>query len=138
MLKACVEASRIREDLADIINVAIEELVRQRYELPAFSTFLRAAITSRSTVNRGNYSRITKALDFNAKDRIQSLFERQDGRRTLWDAVKSEPGQPTVKQTKRFLAHLTWRREQAGNNDPLGGVPTVKRVRPKVGGQAAF
>jgi hypothetical protein len=38
MLKACVDISRVREDLADIINFAIEELVRQRYELPGFST----------------------------------------------------------------------------------------------------
>jgi hypothetical protein len=36
MVKACVEASRVREDVADIINVALEELVRQRFELPTF------------------------------------------------------------------------------------------------------
>ena len=43
MLKVCVEASRVREDLADIINAALEELVRLRYELPGFSTLLRGA-----------------------------------------------------------------------------------------------
>jgi hypothetical protein len=32
MLKACVEASRVREDIADIINFALEELVRQRFD----------------------------------------------------------------------------------------------------------
>ena len=35
IVKSCVEASRVREDLADIINIAIEELLRKRYELPA-------------------------------------------------------------------------------------------------------
>ena len=34
IVKACVEASRVREDLADIINVAIAELLRKRFELP--------------------------------------------------------------------------------------------------------
>lgn len=38
IVKACVEASRVREDLADIINVAIEELLRERFELPGFTT----------------------------------------------------------------------------------------------------
>lgn len=41
MLKACVDIARVREDLAEIINLAIEELVRQRYELPGFSTLFR-------------------------------------------------------------------------------------------------
>jgi hypothetical protein len=40
---ASLAASRTRDDLADIINVAIEELVRQRYELPTFGTLLKIA-----------------------------------------------------------------------------------------------
>jgi hypothetical protein len=30
------QAAMIKEDLVDIINVSIEELVRKRFELPAF------------------------------------------------------------------------------------------------------
>jgi hypothetical protein len=44
---ACWEAARTRDDLADIINIALEDLVRQRYELPAFNTVLRAARAAR-------------------------------------------------------------------------------------------
>jgi hypothetical protein len=36
-------AAERMEDLADIINVAIEELIRQSFELPGFTTLLRAA-----------------------------------------------------------------------------------------------
>jgi hypothetical protein len=42
MVEASVRASRVREVLADIINTAIEELVRQRFELPAFSALLHS------------------------------------------------------------------------------------------------
>jgi hypothetical protein len=63
------------------------------------------------------------------RERIESLFERQGGRRTLWDVVKSELGQPTVKQIKRFLTHLAWLREQAGKDYPLAGIPVVKLQR---------
>ncbi len=61
MLKACIEASRVREDLADKINFAIEELFRQRFELPTFSTLLRASQKARATVNRGFYTPRSRA-----------------------------------------------------------------------------
>jgi hypothetical protein len=35
------EAAQVKDHPADLINVAIEDLVRQRYELPAFSTLDR-------------------------------------------------------------------------------------------------
>lgn len=37
------DAASTKQDLADIINVVIEELVRQRFELPGFSTLQRTA-----------------------------------------------------------------------------------------------
>ena len=37
--RAIQQAALLREDLVDIIKIAIEELVRQRYELPAFRTW---------------------------------------------------------------------------------------------------
>src|SRR6202051_2077389 len=102
VVKAAVEASRVREDLADIINIALEELLRKRYELPAFSTLLRAERTARATVNRSYYTRISQALDSQTKTGLDALFEKTDGdRRTPWDTVKNEPGQPTVKGVKR-------------------------------------
>ena len=38
MVKALEKAVQTRHDLVDLINIAIEELVCQRYELPGFST----------------------------------------------------------------------------------------------------
>jgi hypothetical protein len=127
MLKACVEASRVREDLADIINFAIEELVRQRFELPTFSALLKVAQKARATVNRGFYTRITEALDEATKARLNQLFTRtKEGGRSAWDLIKSEPGQPTAKEIKRFVVHMNWLREQAGDLNPLTGIPVVK------------
>jgi hypothetical protein len=89
IVKACVEASRVREDLADIINIAIEELPRKRFELPGFTTLFRAARTARATVNRSFYDRINQALDPPTKTRIDSLFDKEgEARQTLWDRVK--------------------------------------------------
>ena len=127
MVKACVDISRVREDLADIVNFAMEELIRQKYELPAFSALLRAARTARATVNRGYYTRIANALDTDAKQRIAKLFQRlPEARQTGWDVIKSEPRQPTVKEIRRFVEHMSWLRDEAGEGDPLAGIPPVK------------
>ncbi len=47
MIGACLEAARSRDDPADVANCAIEELVRQRCELPVLNTLLRAARKAR-------------------------------------------------------------------------------------------
>jgi Domain of unknown function (DUF4158) len=36
VVETCLQAARTRDDLPDLINMAIEELIRQRFELPAF------------------------------------------------------------------------------------------------------
>jgi Tn3 transposase DDE domain len=78
-------------------------------------------------VNRGFYTRIMKALDEAAKARLDHLFTRvNEGGRTAWDLIKSEPRQPSAKEIKRFVAHLNWLREQAGDLNPLAGIPVVK------------
>jgi Domain of unknown function (DUF4158) len=45
-------AAERMEDLADIINVAIEELIRESFELPGFSTLHKEAKRGRAEVNR--------------------------------------------------------------------------------------
>ena len=137
MIEASVQASRVREDLADIINTAIEELVHQKFELPAFSALLRAARTARATVNRGFYARVTNALSDAAKQRFAALLARQPNeRRTGWDRLKAEPGQPTVQRIKQFVVHLEWLEEQAGQEAPLTGIPSVKLNRFAAEGRA--
>jgi hypothetical protein len=55
MLVAMREAARTKQELADLINVAIEELVRKKYELPAFDTLVRGARHVRSVLYRQFY-----------------------------------------------------------------------------------
>lgn len=125
-----MEASRVREDLADVINIAIEELLRRRFELPAFTTFFRAARTARATVNLSYYNRISQTLAPQIRARIDALFEKAEGtRQTPWDTVKYEPGQPTVKRIKRFLENAKWLKEQTVDAKALAGIPAVKLQR---------
>jgi hypothetical protein len=66
-------------------------------------------------------------LDTDAKQRIAKLFQRlPEARQTGWDVIKSEPRQPTVKEIRCFVEHMSWLRDEAGEGDPLAGIPPVK------------
>jgi hypothetical protein len=72
--------------------MAIEELIRQRFELPAFSTLLRIARATRNTVNRRYQLRVCELLDVDARQRLLAILSRPASEsRSLWDQVKREP-----------------------------------------------
>jgi hypothetical protein len=88
VVETCLQAARTRDDLPDLINMAIEELIRQRFELPAFSTLLRIARATRNTVNRRYQLRVCELLDADARQRLLAILSRSAGEsRSLWDQV---------------------------------------------------
>ncbi|MFO1419557.1 MAG: DUF4158 domain-containing protein [Candidatus Competibacteraceae bacterium] len=104
MTSAMGEAARTKEDLADLINVAIEELVRKKYELPAFDTLARAARHVRSVLYRRFYQQVDAALGSEEKARIETLFVPDpQSRFTPWHTLKQEPGSPTLTHFKVWL-----------------------------------
>ena len=55
MVAAMETAIETQHDLVDLINVALEELVKERYQLPAFSALERAARDVRAVYNNKLY-----------------------------------------------------------------------------------
>jgi TnpA family transposase len=124
--RAAIEASRGRDDLADIVNAAIEELARCRFELPAFGTLLRIARTARALVNRGYHRRAAAAMPAETRSRLQALLAVPEGQpRSAWDAVKAAPERPSPQRMRVFLQHLAWLREQTAD-EALAGIPDQK------------
>jgi TnpA family transposase len=127
MLRASREAARTLEDIADIINVVLEELVRQRYELPGFTILHRAAQHARATMNREYQGSVCDRLDAPARAHIDTLLSRVDDEtKSPWHRLKLEPKQPTAQNNQNFLEHLAWLREQAIPADAFQGIPDVK------------
>jgi len=56
------DAAKTKDHPADLINVAIEELVKERYELPAFSTLDRLIRHIRSMVNNRLFTQVAERL----------------------------------------------------------------------------
>lgn len=127
VIETCFQAARTRDDLPDIINIAIEELIRQRYELPAFSTLLRIARTARNSQNRAYQTAICALLDANAQQLLGTLFQREtDESRSLWDKIKREPRRTTVPQLKESLEQLRWLQQHNVAAAAFATIPEAK------------
>ncbi len=127
LLDAMRETALTKEDLVDIINVGMEELLRLRFELPAFSTLLRAAQYARSQVNTEIYLKVSQELGSHGKALINDLLRVPKGKtRSFWDLLKTDPGKPTVKTLREFVSHLEWLRTWYVSLDVLNNIPDSK------------
>jgi TnpA family transposase len=124
---ASKDAAMTLEDLPDIINVALEQLVRQRFELPAFSALHRAAQHARAVANREYHALVCDRLDAAARERLSIMLTRvEDETKSPWHRLKEEPKQPTTENNREFLDHLAWLKEQAIGQCIFREIPDVK------------
>ncbi len=109
-LKECaLKSASFKESLADIINDMIETLVKERFELPGFSTLERLARAARVIVNTRICEEITGNLDDKSKILLDSLFDTTlapDKATTGWDFLKQEMKSPTTNNVKSFVTNL--------------------------------
>lgn len=97
------------QDLADIINVSLEELVRQRYELPGFTTLERMARKVRKASTQQLHQQVIRPLSKKHRGKLDALFVKsEESDKTLWHKLKQEPGQPTLGELKELIERLTW------------------------------
>jgi TnpA family transposase len=103
-------AAERMEDLADIINVAIEELIRQSFELPGFTTLVRAAQRGRAEVNRALYRRVHDAIGAEGRNAIDVLLAEpgSESRKTRWNALKQDARSPTLTHLRELLERQRW------------------------------
>ena len=101
------EAASTKQELEDIINVLIEELVRQKFELPGFTQLVRTARAARNAVNTAIFKSIAGKLSAEQRQMLDDLVLQRRGI-TLWDQLKREPKRPTVREVAKFLEHIRW------------------------------
>jgi TnpA family transposase len=104
------QAAQNREDLVDLINHAVETLVRHRYELPGFTVMVRAARRGRSEVNQTLYTQTHQALGERGRAKLERLWKEpgQSPGTTLWQDIKKDPGKATLTQLRTFITHWHW------------------------------
>ena len=96
-------------DPADLINVAIEALIQQRFELPAFSTLDHLVQRLRTRENKQIYTRVNDRLSQADKDRLdQLLILTEPETRTEFTRMKQAPAKATLSRMRQWEAHLLW------------------------------
>lgn len=121
------QAARTKEDLADLINIAIETLIQQRYELPGFTTLRELAQSCRAEVNREYFTSVYEALGEARRLEIDRLLEvSPETKRSLWYELKQEPDNPTLSHLKELVAYWEWLKPYDVGHQVLAALPEAK------------
>ena len=128
MRNAFHEAALTKEDVIDLINIGIETLVRDRYELPAFDTLEREARVQRVATNQELFAQVNRALSDAGRSLLDSLFVVGDDPRrvSLWNDLKQDPAKPTLDGMRKLVARYDQLTGMAGHAHLLKAIPVVK------------
>ncbi|MCQ6276333.1 DUF4158 domain-containing protein [Bacillus sp. V3B] len=86
-----------KDDPADLVNAAIEELIRQRYELHVYNTLKDTANDVRNKSYRAIYHQIDHALNDEQKKNIDQLFQIPEGATySPWNEIKEDAKRATL------------------------------------------
>ena len=108
-IAAIAAAAESRLDPADLINAAIDALVRERYELPLLSTLRTLAGTAHRLVNTAQWNEVDQRLTANDRRRLDELLTtRDDTQESPFAALCRGAGKPTRKNLKALTAHYGW------------------------------
>jgi hypothetical protein len=107
--QAMRDASASKDDLIDLITIAIEQRIRQRYEPPAFSTFERATRRIRAESASALHIQIAEQLTLQEQDAIDRLFVVDpETEESTWMALKVDPKNPTLSHFEDVMERATW------------------------------
>ncbi|MDA8255183.1 MAG: DUF4158 domain-containing protein, partial [Betaproteobacteria bacterium] len=126
--EAMAGAAEVMDNPADLINVAIEELVRQRIELPAFSTLDRLSRRIRTLVNGRFFEAVMARLSEAERGQLDALLEVGDSpqKKSLFFALKQLPKRSSLEHLQELLDHIVKLSATVGADHHLTGIPNVK------------
>jgi TnpA family transposase len=126
--RAIHEAAAVMDNPADLINVAIGQLVRDRIELPAFSALDRLARRIRTLVNSRYFALIDARLTVDEKQRLDDLLVVTDVRtKSQLQAIKRLPKRSSLQHFQELIDHIAQLGELVGDEQHLAEVPELKR-----------
>lgn len=124
---AVTEAAQTMSDPADLINLAIELLVQQRYQLPAFSALDRLVGHVREQVHQQLYQQINARLSDKQRKQLDELLRVPTGdHRTPFTQMKAFPKKATLTQVRKWAARLSWLEEIMDAPSLLNGIANSK------------
>ncbi len=123
------EAAQTMNWVADLINVAIEVLIKENYELPAYSTLERLAGNVRATGHNEIFQAVDSRLTVELRASLRELLTPARGRgdkTTAWTRLKELPKRATLGHLRDLETHLDWLLSLGEVEKPLTGVSPAK------------
>ena len=119
-----MESAKVHNYPADIINRVLEELMRKRYELPAYSQIDRLVKKSRQRTNQEIFNRVRRQIP----DKIKKKFDKLtiNATRTAYNKLKELPKSTTINHFKELLTHLMWLESFGSMADYLKDISQIK------------
>ncbi len=125
--EAMATAAAVQDHPADIINIGIEALTRERIELPAFATLDRLARRIRTAINAGLHARIDSRLSDSDKARLEAmLIAGQDGK-SLQFKIKRRARKDSAANLRALLDHIDFLDGLIPTAGVLDDIPELKR-----------
>lgn len=126
--EAMTTAAEVMDNPADLINVAIEELVRQRIELPAFSTLDRHSRRIRTLVNSRIFETVLKRLSLSEREELDTLLEvgTNPQKKSLFFAIKQLPKRSSLMHLQDLLDHIVKLSDTVCSDQHLQDIPYAK------------
>ncbi|NJR57228.1 MAG: DUF4158 domain-containing protein [Acaryochloris sp. CRU_2_0] len=124
---ALANAALIKDHPADLVNIAIEELVKNRYELPAFRTLDELALTIRVRTHQQLFEQVSAKLSTADKAYLDQLLRPQseDAEMTL-NLLKAPPKKASLTHLKELQAKYESLMSFASAQRILADLPPAK------------
>lgn len=127
-IRAIHSAAAVMDNPADLINVGIEQLIRDRIELPAFSTLDRLTRRVRALVNGHYFAQIHASLSEIEKAALADLLRVPErGKTSPLQAIKRLPKRASLQHFQDLLDHMGQLDRLGDTERHLAHVPELKR-----------
>jgi len=125
--RAMHQAAQVMDRPADLISAAIEMLLKEQCELPAFSTLDRMATRIRRLVNDGVYRAILDRLSEAEQQAFARLLEPEQGSLvTDFNRIKEVPKSATLTHLDEWLTRLIWLQSLGNTQRLVEGIRLAK------------
>src|ERR1700733_13927199 len=112
-----------RTDPADIINAAVDALVRHRFELPALIALRRLAGTAHSAVNGAQWREVCEHLTAKQGSALEALLEvDSQTQESLFAQLCRAPGRASRKNLEALIERHHWLQELP---DPTAALQSI-------------
>ncbi|BBH53097.1 DUF4158 domain-containing protein [Fluviispira sanaruensis] len=124
--KVLPEMALIKHELIDLININLEYLVKERFEIPAFRTIHDICKYHRAKVNHKIYRDIFEKLDESGRYYLGNLFLERNQEYSLWDDLKKDLEKPSFKVMADMLMRQKLLQTMSGYNNLIQYLPPIK------------